>query len=167
MWTSAWPEYRRRLVGEAGEGVVRDGQDDQLDLVEDGCRFGERARAADEPAEPLPATGIAAGHRGDRPAAAAEGDPEGRADGSGTDDPQERRVAGRGVLVGMAVGVRSAVRVIVTTSRLGRQLQAGLRGHGRQACLARCRGVLLAVSRVAPRLAPDLHRRQYDSTPRV
>ena len=39
--------------GERGEGVVGDGHDDQLDLLDEGLRLGERARAAGQPGQPL------------------------------------------------------------------------------------------------------------------
>ena len=36
VWTIAWPPYRRSSAASRADRVVRDGQDDQLDLVEDG-----------------------------------------------------------------------------------------------------------------------------------
>ena len=96
------PAVHPERGGERRDGVIGDGQDDELDLVED--RFGVREDAADldQRTEPLAPTGVAAGDRVDRPAAAAERDTEGRPDGPGPDDPDDRRLAGAGMDVGWA-----------------------------------------------------------------
>ena len=87
--------------------VVRDRDDDQLDLVEERRRLGKRAAAVDQALEPLAPRRVAAGDGLDRPAGPVEGDAEGRADGTGADDPDDRRVGALrpDVRVGVVVGV--------------------------------------------------------------
>ena len=93
VWIIAWPLYIRSEPASAGDRVVGDGQDDQLDLVEDRLRVGEDAGDVDQRAEPLAPAGVAAGDRVDRPAAAGQGDPERGPDRAGADDADDRRLA--------------------------------------------------------------------------
>ena len=109
-----------------GDGVVRDGQDDQLDLVEDGLRIGKDAGHLDQRAEALPAAGVAAGHGLDRPAGAAQGDSERGPDRTGPDDPDDRRLAGSGVGVRVDVVARMGlVTVAVAAGRDRVEVDAG------------------------------------------
>src|SRR6185503_15960954 len=109
--------------------VVRDGEDDQLDLFDQGRRVGERPDARDEAPKPLAPRRVPAGDGMDRPAAAGQGDAEGRPDGAGPDDPDDRRLARRALGVGMRV--RMVVdRVAPEVGMEGVGLSgAGLVGH--------------------------------------
>ena len=80
-------------AGQRRDRVVGDGQDDQLDLVEDRLRVGEDAADVDQRAEPFAPARVAAGDRVDRPAGARQGDAERGADRAGADDPDDRRLA--------------------------------------------------------------------------
>ena len=92
-----------KLAGELGDGVVRDGQDDELRIVEQRRRLGERANARYERTEPLAPRLIPGSDGHDRPAGTMERRAERRAHGSRADDPDQRRLA----------GLRVAVRVLV------------------------------------------------------
>ena len=90
-------------AGQRRHDVVGDGQDDQLDLVEDRLRVGEDAGDIDQRAEPLAPARVAAGDRVDRPAGARQRDAQCRPDRAGADDADDRRLAGPGMDVGMGV----------------------------------------------------------------
>ena len=60
VWTIAWPLYIRIARGERLDRIVGHGEDDQLDLLDEGLRLGERRGALDE----LPGTGRAGPGRG-------------------------------------------------------------------------------------------------------
>ena len=93
VWIIAWPLYIRSDPASRRDRVVGDGQDDQLDLVEDRLRVGEGAGDVDQRAEPLAPGRVAAGDRVDRPAAAGQRDPERRPDRARPDDADDRRLA--------------------------------------------------------------------------
>ena len=86
MWTIAWPLYSRVCRGERGERVVGDGDDDQLDLLDEGLRLGERPGAAGQAGQPLAPGRIAAGDRLDRPAGPGQGEGQRAADRAAADD---------------------------------------------------------------------------------
>ena len=112
--------------GERRDGVVGDGDDDQLDLLDEGLRLGERADAVDLRAEPLAAGRVAAGDRLDRPAGPAQGDPEGGPDRARPDDPDDRRLARLGVLMRVLVVARVDVVAVAVVARRGRvEVDAG------------------------------------------
>ena len=94
--------------GQRGDGVVRDGDDDQLDLLDEGLRLGERTGPADERAEVLAPARVTARHRLDRPAGPGEGDAQRGPDRTRADDPDDRRLARLRVVVGMLVVARLA-----------------------------------------------------------
>ena len=85
------------------DGVVGDGQDDELDLLDEGLRLGEGPDALDQAREPLAATDVAAGDGMDRPAGTAQGDAEGGPDRARPDDARVRRLARQRVVMGMRV----------------------------------------------------------------
>ena len=47
VWTMAWPLYIRTLAASGADGVVRDGDDDELDLLDERLWLGEGPRALD------------------------------------------------------------------------------------------------------------------------
>ena len=73
MWIIACPLYIRRPLGQRRDDVVRDGQDDQLDLFDQGLRVDERPVDVDQATEPFAPAGVAAGDGVDRPAGARQG----------------------------------------------------------------------------------------------
>src|SRR4029079_17726656 len=75
--------------GDTGDGVVRDRDDDQLDLVHEGRRLGEGPAALDEARESLAPRRVPARHRLDRPAGPPEGDTERGPDGAPAADPAD------------------------------------------------------------------------------
>ena len=102
-----------QLAGEALDGVVRHGEDDQLDLVEDRRRLGEGAGAGHEATEPLAPRGVPRGDRDDRPAGPVQRRPERRARRRPAPTiPIERRLAGLGVPVRMGVAGLGVVVVV-------------------------------------------------------
>ena len=128
VWIMAWPPYIRSDPRERRDRIVGDGQDDQLDLVEDGLRIGEDAADVDQRAEPLAPAGIPARHRVDRPAGSTQRHAERGADRTGPHDADDRgparlrldvrvgMVAGMG---GIAVAVEARRRRIEIDARLG------------------------------------------------
>ena len=63
-----------QVPGELRDGVVRHGQDDQLDVVDERGGLGERPHVRHVLAEPAPAAGIPRGNGADRPAGARQRD---------------------------------------------------------------------------------------------
>ena len=142
--------------GQRADDVVGDGEHDQLDLIEDRLRVGEDAGDVDERAEPLAPSGIPAGDRVDRPAAAGQGDRERGPDRAGADDPGDRRLARTGVE--MRVGVVARVGRVVVAMRARRrrmEVDAGRLDGGCRLCAI---GRLFAFGIVAGQVAPRLHR---------
>ena len=135
VWIIAWPLYIRSAPASGRDRIVGDGQDDQLDLVDERLRVGERAAHLDERPEPLAPAGVAAGDGVDRPARARQGDPERRPHGPRPDDPDDRWLAGPGVLVRVGVVARMDLvavavvagrrRIEVDARRLDRRLRLG------------------------------------------
>ena len=68
VWIIACPAYSRRPRRAARDDVVGDGEDHELDIVDDGVRLGEGADAGHELAEPLAAGRVARRDGADRPA---------------------------------------------------------------------------------------------------
>jgi hypothetical protein len=91
--------------GQFGQRVVGDGQDDELDLLDERLGLGERAGTLDLAGEALAATGVAAGHGVDRPASPGHGYAQRRAHRSPADDAGDGPLARTRVLVGMGVSV--------------------------------------------------------------
>ena len=122
VWTIAWPLYIRSPP--ATRGSRRRGRPgDQLDLVDEGRRLGERADARRRGCGTLPPGGVAARDGVDRPAGAVEGDAERRPDRAGPDDPDDRRLAGLASDVRVRVVVRRGPAVavaVVARRRAGR-----------------------------------------------
>ena len=114
------------LCRERGEGVVGDGDDDQLDLLDQGLRLGEGSGAAGQAGQSLAPVRIAAGDRLDRPVGPGQGERQRGADRAAADDARGRALAGPGVLMGMpvAVGV-DLVAVAVVTRRERIEVDAG------------------------------------------
>ena len=141
------------LAGERLDRVVRHGQDDQLDLLDEGLRLGERPGARRPAREPRPPAGVAAGDRMDRPAGPAEGEPERGPDRAGADDAGRRRLARPRALVrvGVPVSVDLAVVVAVVARRDGVEVDAGRRDRRLGLCA-------VALRVVARQRAPRLHR---------
>ena len=110
---------------EGGDRVVGNGEQDQLDLVEQRVRLGEGAGAGDQVAEAGTPFGIAARDRRDRPARPHKRHSESSADRTRADDPDDRVLARFGVGMGMRVvmGV-GAVAVAVLTGSLRVELDA-------------------------------------------
>ena len=166
MWTRAWPLYSRIARRQRLDRVVRDGQDDQLDFVEHRRDFLERPGPADELPEPLAPNRVAAGDGADRPAGPGQGEAEPRADGAGSDDPDDRRLTGRraamrmGVVVRLTIPVvvvevvRHTVRMVVVPARRGVEVNARLAQRGQLLGVA----LLLRIT-----LAPGPHRSGYAS----
>jgi len=157
------------LCRERSELVVRDGDDDQLDLLDERLRFGECARATGQPGHPLTAGRIAAGDRLDRPAGAGQGQGERTPDRAAADDPGRRTLARTGVLMGMLVAVGVDLVAVPVVTRRGRiEVDAGGL-DGRLGLGA------VALGIVTRERAPRLHRRpaaavgrsRYASTQRV
>jgi len=158
--------------------VVGDREDDELDLLDERRRVHERPDAGDQAPEPLAPSGVAARHGMDRPARPVEGHTERRADRTRADDPDHRRLPGRALDVGVAVGHGVVVRVLTVTP-----VAAPIRGPGRarrvdvdpgvielaERLLAGLRRERLFVGRVAPRLHHAGREREsgYSSTYRV
>ena len=93
VWTIAWPPYIRTQAASGRDGVVGDGDDDELDLLDE--RLGSanaRAPSTQRP-EALAPLRVAAGDGVDRPARAAQRDAQRRPDGARPDDPGDRRLA--------------------------------------------------------------------------
>ena len=94
VWIIAWPLYIRTLARHRLDRVVGDGQDDELDLLDEGLRLGEPARSRrPRPMNRSRQRRIAAGDGMDRPAGTAQGDAEGGPDGARADDARVRRLA--------------------------------------------------------------------------
>ncbi len=138
-------------AGQGGHDVVRDGEDHQLDLVEDWLRIGEDPVDVDQRAEPLAPRGVATGDRVDRPARARQGDAERSADRAGADDADDRRLTGGRVLVRVDVVGGLAIGVTVRAGDGRVEVDARL-GDG----LLHLRPIALRV--VAGEAAPGLHR---------
>ena len=136
--------------------VVRDGEDDEFDFLDEGLCLGEPARPVDEAREPLPPDGIPTGDGEDRPAGPRQGDAERRPDGSAADDPGDRALPRPGVLVRMCVAV--GVDLLAVAMVAGRQrVEVDPRVlEGRLGRRALARGV------VTGQRTPGLHR----ATPR-
>ena len=139
--------------GDLGERVVGHGEEGEVAFVEDRGRLRECPRTGNQRTEPRPALGVAAGDRGDLPARPAQGDAEGRPDGAGADDPDDRAaVVGRShVRVEVRLEV-DLVPVAMGSGRQGRRLAgdpAPDLGHGRRIARGRRRRVP----------APRSHRR--------
>ena len=112
--------------GERPDDVIGDGQDDQLDFVEDRLRVGEDSADLDQRTKPLAPGGIAAGDGMDRPTPACEGDAERRPDRSRPDDPDDRRLPGFRVEVRVAMVARVRLRVMAMGAGSDRvQIDAG------------------------------------------
>ena len=135
------------LAGKAPDDVVWNGEDDELDLVEQRVCFGEPARPGYERAEALPVRLVAGCHGPDRPAGSMKRRPERRADGPGADDPGHRWLAG--LRLGMGMAVRARLRIQVDAFALEGVERFRI---GRGACPG-CPLVLLATASGAP----DLH----------
>ena len=120
------------LAGERPDGVVRDGQDDQLDLLDQRLRLGEGARTLDGAGEPGTAVRIATRHGVDRPTGTAQGESQRRADRAGPDDTGRGCLTrlGRVVRMAVAVGVDLAIGMAVLPGRDGVQVDAGRRDRG-------------------------------------
>ncbi len=112
-----------------GDRIVRHGDDDQLDLLDERRGVAERANPGDEPAEPVPSRLAPAGDGVDPPAGPVESHAEGRPDRAGPDDPDDRRLARAALNVRVSVGmggmvviravVRAVVRAVIAIDVLG------------------------------------------------
>ena len=154
------PPVQPELPGDLCDRVVRHGEDDQLHLVHQGIRLGERAGTRDVLAEAFASPGIAGGDRDHRPACAREGRAQGRAHRSGADDPHRRSLAGLAVDVRVGMIVRVVlVAVLVVTRRGGIEIDAMCRQlRGRLGALLRPALGQLASERLA--IVPGSHRRR-------
>ena len=113
--------------GEGRDHVVGDGQDDQLDLLNEGLRLGERAHPVHELPEPLPASASRLATAWIGQPARRQGGAERGADGARPDDARVRRLAGLGVVMGMHVVVDvDLVAMPVVPVRHRVQVDAGL-----------------------------------------
>ena len=127
VWTIAWPLYSRTRRGERRERVVRDGHDDQLDLLDEGLRLGEGPRAAGQPGQAL-AAGRGRGWRRPGPASRPG---SGRAPSAVPTAPPPtmpggRALTGPGVLVGMGVAVGVDLVAVAVVARRDRiEVDAG------------------------------------------
>ena len=146
--------------------VVGHGEDDQLDLLDEGLRLGERARPLDEAREAFPAAGVAAGDGVDRPAGPAQGEPERRPDRTRAHDPGVWRLAGYGMVMRMhVIALVRLVAVAMVPIRDGVEIDAGR--LDRRFRLGAFAGRALA-GKVAPRLHRSVFRRaRYACTHRV
>ena len=97
------PAVHPEAAGERPDHIVRDGQDDQLDLLDQRLRVGEGPGDLDQRAEPLASTGVAAGHGVDRPAGPRQRHAERGADRARPDDPDDRWLARLRMLVRMGM----------------------------------------------------------------
>ena len=102
-------------LDQRGDGVIRHGHDDQLDLVKERHRLGEGTNTFDPGAKALASFGVPTGHGLDGPAGSGQGHPQGGPDGSGADDADARRLAWLGMVV----------RVLVVARGLGRAVDPG------------------------------------------
>src|SRR4051812_11580682 len=114
------PAVHPKRAGESRHDVVGDGEDDQLDLVEDRLGIGEDAGHLDERAETIAPRRIAAGDRVDRPAGAGQRDAECRPDRTGPDDPDDGWLAGTRLDMGVRVVARVRPLVMTMDTRLRR-----------------------------------------------
>ncbi len=152
VWTMAWPLYIRTLGGEVGDRVVGDRDDDELDLLDEGLRFGERPRAVQRRGDARTPVRVAARDGVDRPAGPDQGGAERGPDGTTADDPGRGPLTGAGVPVGVRVTVRvHLVAVAVVTGRDRVEVDARL-GDGRLGLGA------VALRVVAGQRTPRLHR---------
>jgi hypothetical protein len=101
------PAVHPDAAGKRRDGVVGHGEDDELDLLDEGRRLREAACSLDPASKRLAPTGITARHGVDGPARPGEGDAEGGPDGTRADDPDDRR------LLRSAPDVRMRVIVLV------------------------------------------------------
>ncbi len=118
------PEGRRQRC----DRIVGYGDDDELDLVHQGLRLGERARRGHERPEPFAPRRITRRDGRHGPTGPSEGHPERRADRARSHDPDDRRLARLAVLVRVNVVVWRPVRVEVDPA--GGQLGDGRRSLG-------------------------------------
>ena len=86
------------LGGDGRDRVVGDGEDDQLDLLDERRRVGEGADARDEAPESVAPARVAARDGVDRPASPVERDAERGPDRTRPDDPDDRRLARRALV---------------------------------------------------------------------
>src|SRR5207247_1057397 len=80
---------------ECRDRIVRDGQDDQLHLFDQGFRIGEGAIDLHKRPEALATTDVTAGDGVDRPAGPRQGNAKGGPDRTRADDPDHGRRAVR------------------------------------------------------------------------
>ena len=110
---------------DAGQGVVRNREDDQVDGVDERRRFCECSRSGHVRLESCAPLGVAGRDGPDGPTGPRQRRSEGRADGATSDNPDDRWIArgrmsvGMGVIVGLAV----AVHVVVGMPAVGRRVQ--------------------------------------------
>ncbi len=120
------------LVGQRRDRIVGDGQDDELDLLDEGLCLGERACPVDGAREPGSPRRIATGHGLDRPARPAETDAQGDADRARADDARRRRLARPRLVVRMGVSVRVDIAIVmsVVPGRDGVEVDPGVGDGG-------------------------------------
>jgi hypothetical protein len=82
------------IRGHGCDGVVRDGQEDQVGVIEDGGRFGKTAAAGNARGEVDAARLVAARDRGYGPAGTGEGDGQRGPDVTSTDESEPRSTVG-------------------------------------------------------------------------
>ena len=154
MWTIAWPLYSR---SSAASGAMASSGTARMTSSTSSRSAGglrERPDAVDERAEPLPPACVAARARPDtgqpaRDRATAQRGP----DGAGPDDPDDRRLAGLGVV--MRVRVVARVDVVAVTVEPG--------GGGSRSMPAAAMAASVAASGglgIVGGVAPGLHRRR-------
>ncbi len=114
--------------GQARQGIVGNGEDDELDLIQEGGRLGEPSSSRHKGSKSLPTARVAGGNRPDRPAGMGERDPESRANRPGTHDPDDRRFIDSRVEVRMGMVRRvDLVTMAVLARRNGIQVDPAVR----------------------------------------